>query len=255
MTSPQTASPQTAGTAPRTALTRARVLESAVALADREGLGALTMRSLAKELGIEAMSLYHHVAHKEDLLDGVVDLVAAEIQDAVALLDPLPDGGASSAWKPAMRRQILTARAVLLRHPWAPTVLETRTSFSLHVVRYLDSLLALMRRGGFSYDLVHHAMHALGSRALGFSQELFEPDGAAAGSAAGGLPEAGAEDETVAMLEQMAEQVPHLVEMLAEVAHDEPGATLGWCDDQTEFEFGLDLILDGLDRLAVRAGH
>ncbi len=149
-----------------------------------------------------------------------------------------------------MRRQILTARSVLLRHPWAPTVLETRKSFSLHVVRYFDSLLALMRRGGFSYDLVHHAMHALGSRALGFSQELFEPDDAAAGSAAGGLPEAGAEDETVAMLEQMAEQVPHLVEMLAEVAHEQPGSTLGWCDDQTEFEFGLDLVLDGLDRLS-----
>jgi AcrR family transcriptional regulator len=229
------------------------VLESAVALADREGLGALTMRSLARELGIEAMSLYHHVANKEDLLDGVVDVVAAEIQDAVAQLDPLSDGAPRSAWKPAMRRQILTARAVLLHHPWASTVLETRKNFSLPVIQYYDSLIGLMRRGGFSYDLVHHAMHALGSRALGFSQELFEPDGATAGSAAGGGAQEGADDAATTMLRQMADQVPHMVEMMAAVSHqDEAGSTLGWCDDQTEFEFGLDIILDGLDRLAER---
>jgi AcrR family transcriptional regulator len=245
------ASAQTTGT-PRSTLTRARVLESAAALADRDGLRSLTMRSLARELGIEAMSLYHHVANKEDLLDGVVDVVAAEIQEAVARLDPLPDDAAPSSWKPAMRRQILTAREVLLRHPWATTVLETRTSFSLPIVRYFDSLLGLMRRGGFSYNLIHHAMHALGSRALGFSQELFEPDGATAGSAAGGSPAEGADDAAEAMLQQMADEVPHMIEMLAEVAHEAPGATLGWCDDQTEFEFGVDIILDGLDRLAER---
>ncbi|MFD6138712.1 TetR/AcrR family transcriptional regulator [Promicromonospora sp. NPDC060271] len=245
-------SPRTTGTAQRSALTRARVLESAVALADRDGLGSLTMRSLARELGIEAMSLYHHVANKEDLLDGVVDVVAAEIQDAVGRLEPVADDAPRSSWKPAMRRQILTARAVLLRHPWASTVLETRKSFSLHVVRYYDSLIGLMRRGGFSYDLVHHAMHALGSRALGFSQELFEPDGATAGSAAGGGAKEGAADAATAMLMQMADQVPHMVEMLAAVSHDDADPTLGWCDDQTEFEFGLDIILDGLDRLAER---
>lgn len=248
-------SPRTPGTAARSALTRARVLESAVALADRDGLGALTMRSLARELGIEAMSLYHHVANKEDLLDGVVDVVAGEIQDAVGGLEPLTDDAPPSAWKPAMRRQILTARAVLLRHPWASTVLETRTSFSLHVVRYYDSLLGLMRRGGFTYDLVHHAMHALGSRALGFTQELFEPDGATAGSAAGGSAAEGADDAATAMLRQMADEVPHMIEMLSEVSHESNGSTLGWCDDQTEFEFGLDLILDGLDRLAERENH
>lgn len=251
MTSSQT-SPQRAATAPRGALTRARVLASAVDLADRDGLGALTMRNLARELGIEAMSLYHHVANKEDLLDGVIDVVAAEIQESVARLEPLPDDAPPSAWKPAVRRQILTARGVLLRHPWSTTVLESRRSFSPHVVRYYDSLLGLMRRGGFSYDLVHHAIHALGSRALGFTQELFDPDGAAAGSAPGGGAAEGADDAATAMLEQMADQVPHVLEMLAEVAHEEPGATLGWCDDQTEFEFGLDLLLDGLDRLA---GH
>ncbi|GAA4698558.1 transcriptional regulator, TetR family [Promicromonospora umidemergens] len=245
-------SPRAAGTAPRSALTRARVLESAVTLADRDGLGALTMRSLARELGIEAMSLYHHVANKEDLLDGVVDVVAAEIQDAVGRLEALPDDAPESSWKPALRRQILAARTVLLRHPWASTVLESRKSFSLHVVRYYDSLIGLMRRGGFSYDLVHHAMHALGSRALGFSQELFEPDGATAGSAGDGSAEEGAADAATALLLQMADELPHMVEMLAEVGHQDTGSTLGWCDDQTEFEFGLDLILDGLERLAER---
>ena len=245
-------SPRTAGTAARSTLTRARVLDSAVALADRDGLGALTMRSLARELGIEAMSLYHHVANKEDLLDGVVDVIAAEIQDAVGRLEPLADDAPLAMWKPAMRRQILAARSVLLRHPWASTVLETRTSFSLHIVRYYDSLLGLMRRGGFSYDLVHHAMHALGSRALGFSQELFQPDGATAGSAAGGAAAEGADDAATAMLEQMAQEVPHMIEMLAEVSHEGADSTLGWCDDQSEFEFGLDIILDGLDRLAER---
>lgn len=252
-------SPRAAGTTQRSALSRARVLESAVALADRDGIGSLTMRSLARELGIEAMSLYHHVANKEDLLDGVIDVVAAEIQEAVAGLEPLPGDAAPSSWKPAMRRQILTARAVLLRHPWAPKVLESRTSFSLHIVRYFDSLLGLMRRGGFSYDLVHHAMHALGSRALGFSHELFEPDGGAAGSvatsSADGSTDKGGDDAATAMLMQMADQVPHMIEMLAEVAHHDPESTLGWCDDQTEFEFGLDIILDGLDRMAEREAH
>jgi hypothetical protein len=94
-----------------------------------------------------------------------------------------------------------------------------------------------MRAGGFSNDLAHHALHALGSRAVGFSQELFDPG-------AGPAPAPDPAD-----LQAMATQLPHLAGMLMEVAHDEPGTTLGWCDDQTEFEFGLDLLLDGLDRL------
>jgi hypothetical protein len=106
------------------------------------------------------------------------------------------------------------------------------------VLRYHDGLVGLMREGGFSYDLAHHALHAMGSRALGFTQELFDPGGG------------GADDEdATAALESMADQLPHLVGMLMEVAHDDPDSTLGWCDDQTEFEFGLDVILDGLDRL------
>ena len=104
-------------------------------------------------------------------------------------------------------------------------------------MRYVDGLLGLMHAGGFSYDLAHHALHALGSRAFGFTQELFEPSNEAA------------EEESTAMVESMAAQFPHVTAMLAEVAHDDPESTLGWCDDQFEFEFGLDLVLDGLDRL------
>jgi AcrR family transcriptional regulator len=212
----------------RIPLSRQRVLEAAVAIADEGGVKSLTMRRLAERLGVEAMSLYHHVRNKEDLLDGVVDVVAGEINDVVDRAGTSPDG---SEWKKAMRVRILTAREVLLRHPWAPAVFETRTAISLAVVKYHDGLVGLMRAGGFSYDRIHHALHALGSRALGFSQELFNP-----GGGGGDLPDG------------MADQLPNLVAMLGAVAHDDPGSTLGWCDDQIEFEFALDLILDGLDR-------
>ncbi|SHM72615.1 transcriptional regulator, TetR family [Cryptosporangium aurantiacum] len=207
------------------------MLRAAIDLADVEGVQTLTMRRLAKELDAEAMSLYHHVANKDDLLNGVVDLIANEINDAVEAIDVLSAG---AAWKQAARERILTARTVFLRHPWAPPLFESRAAVSPAVVRYHDRLVGLMRDGGFSYDLAHHALHALGSRALGFSQELFDPGD---GSAPAEIPEG------------MAEQLPYLVGMLREVAHDDPDSTLGWCDDQFEFEFGLDLILDGLDRL------
>ena len=216
----------------RVPLSRERVLRAAVEVADQRGIGSVTMRRLAELLGSEAMSLYYHVTNKEDVLDGVVDLVAGEINDVVDRLD-LPSKGAD--WKRAVRQRILSARAVFLRHPWAPAVFETRTTMSPAVIRYHDGLVRLMRDGGFSYDVIHHALHALGSRALGFTQELFDPAGGAS---------AGAAD-----LAHLAEQVPNLVAMMAEIAHDDPDSTLGWCDDQTEFEFGLDLLLDGLDRM------
>jgi AcrR family transcriptional regulator len=210
------------------------VLLAAVKIADSGGIEALTMRRLAEELGAEAMSLYYHVANKEDILDGITDVVVTEINDIVDKLD-IPSAGAS--WKAAVRGRILAARKVLLRHPWAPGVFETRTSTSTAVLLYYDGLLKLMRDGGFSYDVIHHSLHALGSRALGFAQEMFDP-----GSGSGG-------DDTAEALQAMAEKIPHLVGMFMEVAHDDPDSTLGWCDDQTEFEFGLDLILDGLDKM------
>lgn len=214
------------------------MLRAAIEVADQGGIESLTMRRLAEELGAEAMSLYYHVASKEDLLDGIAQAVVTEINDVVGGLD-LPAAGAN--WKGAVRQRILSAREVLLRHPWAPRVLETRTTTSLAVLLYFDGLLRLMRDGGFSYDLIHHALHALGSRALGFSQELFDPGGGAS------------DEETAAALDSMTAQLPHLAAMLMEVAHDDPETTLGWCDDQTEFEFGLDLILDGLDTMRTRA--
>jgi AcrR family transcriptional regulator len=221
-------------TEPRIPLSRERVLRAAVKIADEGGIRALTMRRLAEEVGAEAMSLYYHVASKEEVLDGIADVIVGEINDVVGRID-VPSKGAD--WKRAVRRRILSAREVLLRHPWAPGVFETRTTVSPAVLRYHDGLVGLMRDGGFSNDLCHHALHALGSRALGFTQELFDP-GDGAGS-----------EESAAAFEAMADQIPHLVAMLMEVAHDDPDSTLGWCDDQFEFEFGIDAILDSLDRM------
>jgi AcrR family transcriptional regulator len=219
---------------PRIPLTRQRVLHAAVGLADRGGLPSLTMRSLAAEVGVEAMSLYHHVANKDDLLDGVIDVVVGEINDAVREIDAVSDG---DDWKHVLRQRTLAARQILLRHRWAPGVMETRTTSSPLVMRYYDDLLGLLRRGGFSNDLAHHALHVLGSRALGFTQELFEPD-----------YDGGDGDDAAAMLDQMADQFPNIAGMVMEVSHGDPANTLGWCDDQFEFEFALDLILEGLER-------
>jgi AcrR family transcriptional regulator len=219
-------------------LSRERVLRAAVKVADERGIESLTMRRLAEGLGAEAMSLYYHVANKEAVLDGIVEAIATEINEVVGKID-VPAGGAD--WKKAVRQRILAAREVMLRHPWAPAVFQTRTTTSIAVLRYHDGLVGLLRAGGFSYDLIHHALHVLGSRALGFVQELFDP-----GDGSGG-------DEAAAGMAAMADQLPNLVGMLSEVAHDDPDSTLGWCDDQTEFEFALDLILDGLDRMRERA--
>ena len=216
----------------RTPLTAEQVLQAAVRLADREGIEAVTMRGLAREVGVEAMSLYHHVANKEAVLDGMVDVIVSEMLDAVRGLDgPAPERD----WKATMRAQILASRQVMLRHPWAPAVIETRSNMSPSIIFYFETVLETFRAGGFSWDLAHHAMHALGSRALGFTQELFEPD------------EAG-DDAAMEALAQMADQLPNLVGMMQAVAHDDPDSTLGWCDDDAEFEFGLDLLLDGLER-------
>jgi AcrR family transcriptional regulator len=218
---------------PRIPLSRERVLRAAIDLADRGGIEALTMRNLAHEVGAEAMSLYYHVANKEAVLDGVVERIVSEIGEELARVD-IP--AAKDDWKAAMRATILTARQVMLRHPWAPGVIETRTTMSPATVLHFESLLGMMRQGGFSYDLAHHALHALGSQALGFTQELFKPDDVEEG-----------DEAALEMLASMADQLPHLMGMMAEVSHDDPDSTLGWCDDQTEFEFGLDLLLDGLE--------
>jgi AcrR family transcriptional regulator len=189
------------------------------------------MRRLAQQLGVEAMSLYYHVANKDEVLDGMIDAVMTELNAEVGEIAPDPD------WKTEIRRRILTAREILLRHKWAPGVLESRINMSPSVMEYFDSLGSRFLAGGFSIDLTHHAMHALGSRALGFTQELFD-------SGDDEPSDAGAD---ATMFEQMAGQFPFLAAMAGQINHD-ADSTLGWCDDQFEFEFGLDLILDGLDR-------
>jgi AcrR family transcriptional regulator len=222
---------------PRLPLTRERVLRAAVELADARGIESLTMRNLGHELGVEAMSLYNHVANKEDILNGLVEVVVGEI---IAAVDEVEPPSSAAGWQDVMRARILAAREVLLRHRWAPDVLESRSDIPPSLLPYFDSQLRLMREAGFSVDLAHHAMHALGSRMLGFTRELFVTGDEL-------------EPEVMAlMLQQMAGRYPHLAELMRAVTHD-AGSTLGsGCDDQFEFEFGLDVILDGLERL--RAG-
>ncbi|WP_067822962.1 TetR/AcrR family transcriptional regulator [Actinomadura kijaniata] len=219
---------------PRVPLSRRRVLRAAVELADRDGLDSLTMRRLAQEVGVEAMSLYHHVANKEAVLDGVVEVVLEEVMAAVDAVEAPPP---EQDWRAALRARILAAREVFLRHRWASRVLETRTDTSPAVIAYYDHVVAVLRAGGFTFDLAHRALHVLGSRALGFTQELFRPDGARSADA-----------EAAAMMERMADRFPNIVGMLADAVHDDPEGTLGFCDDQFEFEFALDLILEGLER-------
>jgi len=197
------------------------------------------MRKLAQALGVEAMSLYHHVADKDEVLAGMVDVVMREINTRVAGTGA-PAARTASDWKPVVRSRILTAREVLLAHPWAPGVIESRTTMSPIVLRYYDSLLRLLREGGLSVSLVHHAMHALGSRALGFSQELFAPQDDTDSPT----------DVAAIMRGQLADEFPYITELVViESSKHDGDSTLGWCDDQVEFEFGLDLLLDGLERL------
>jgi AcrR family transcriptional regulator len=216
----------------RPPLSRERVLAAAVNIADRDGLTAVTMRRLAAALRVEAMSLYHHLPGKEALLDGLVDNLAAEIDREIASL-PLAAG-----WREVIRQRCLAARAVMLRHPWAPGLIASRTAIPPSLYLHFEASLATMIDGGFSYHLAHRAMHALGSMMLGFVQELFSQVGA--GDAPG--------ERAVAQLAEMAAKLPHVTAMVAAEIHAHDGDTLGWCDSQAEFEFTLDLILDGLDR-------
>ena len=213
---------------PRPPLSRERVLGAAVALADEAGIHAVSMRRLAQDLGVVPMALYKHVANKEELLDGMVDVIVGEI-------DPPADG---ADWKDAIRRRILSARQSLLRHPWASQVVETRPHATPVVLDYMDSLIGMFRAGGFSVDLTHHVMHALGTRMWGFTQEVFPTP----------APPADPE-QRAAMFGRFAERYPHIIEMATASAHDQASAVGGGCDDQFEFEFALDLLLDGFDRL------
>jgi AcrR family transcriptional regulator len=210
----------------RTQLTRQRVVAAAVELADSDGTESISMRRLAQELGVEAMSLYTHVRNKDDLLDGMADAVISQI----------PLSADRAGWKTALRQMALAAREVMLRHPWAPRIIETRTTPGPAALQYINAVLGTLREGGFTIAQTHQAIHILSSRALGFAQALFDDSG-----------DGDLTPETAAQLQnQLGATHPYVVEMALAVTHS---GTLGACDDATEFAYALDFILDGLDRL------
>jgi AcrR family transcriptional regulator len=211
----------------RTSLTRARVIEAAMQLADREGLDAVSMRKLGQVLGVEAMSLYTHVKGKDDLLDAMIEAVVAEI--------PEPADGPD--WQTRLRRTILASRAVLLRHPWAPRVIERQPAAGPAMLAYFDAVAGIMRTGGFSVELTHHAMHVLGSRALGFIQDLYTDS-----------DDVPIDRDT---LRRALGGFPWVLEIAMAASHE---GGLGGCDDDVEFAFGLDIILEGLERRRTATG-
>lgn len=208
---------------PRTPLTRERVLRTAIDLADRQGLDALSMRKLAKAVGVEAMSLYNHVANKDDLLDGIIDLVVAEIYV------PRADGD----WRAELRRRATSAHEVLLRHRWATGLLGSRVNVGPAMLRYIDATLACLITAGFTYEQADRAWNALDSHIYGFTLQAinFPLD----------------PNEYISAATQFLplippETHPHM-HTLATLVID--GTHSGLAD----FAFGLDLLLDGLNHL------
>jgi AcrR family transcriptional regulator len=206
----------------REPLTRERALRAAIDLADAEGIEALTMRRLAEALGVEAMSLYHHVANKNDILDGMVDLVFAEVELPT---DP-------TAWTAAMRRRAQSVRAALLRHPWAIGLMESRRSPGPATLRHHDAVIGCCRRAGLSVEMSAHAFSLIDSYVYGFVlQEI-------------NLPFTDADDLTEVLdsmvPEHFAEQYPHFAELTSAYVLL-PGYSYG-----DEFDFGLGVVLDGL---------
>ena len=186
------------------------------------------MRRLAHEFGVVPMALYKHMANKDQVLDGMIDVVVAEI-------DPPIEG---ADWQTTTRERILSARRSLLRHPWTSSVLESRGEPTPTVIAYIDSMMGVFLAGGFSVDLMHHAMHVMGSRILGFSQELFDDTAS--------MPA----EEAASVWTQMANAYPNIAKLIPVAVETHEGPVVGGgCDDQFEFEFALDLVLDGLERL------
>ena len=212
----------------RNPLTRERVLRAAVAYADEHGIEELSMRKLGAELGVEAMSLYHHVKNKDEILDGMVDVIVEEIQIAE------PEG----VWQEALRHQILVAREGVRSHPWLPGLLDSRKQMSLPVIKYFDSIGGIMLGAGFSVDLMHHAFHALGTRVLGFTRELYDDKG----------DEGMSDEEQREFFEQLRPMLPNIARVMDEIQHQEEQIIGSGCDDDVEFVFSLDIILEGLER-------
>lgn len=206
----------------RPRLNRDRVLRAALELADQQGIAAVTMRELGRRLGVEAMSLYNHVDSKDDVLDGIVDLVVAEIE--------LPDGEVE--WREAMRRRAVSAREAFGRHPWAGALIDTRQSSGPGRLQYIEWVIGTLRDAGFTIELAMRAFSAIDSYLYGF---LRQQQGMAAG-------EAGTEESAQAFLAAVPAEYPHVREITGLVLRH------GY-DPAHDFDFGLNLILDSLERL------
>ena len=216
-------------------LSKERVLRAAVALAARDGIESLTMRKLADELGVGAMSLYHYVPNKEELLDGMVDIVFSEIELPPTDVD----------WKTAMRRRAISTREVLNRHRWAVGLMESRVTPGPASLRLHDAVLGCLREAGFSIDLTIQAYSVLDAYIYGFAlQEKSLPFESAEGAAAVAEEQVRefAELADERQFTALAEDFPYLAEVVA--GHV---AKVGY-DFATAFEYGLDLILDALDK-------
>jgi AcrR family transcriptional regulator len=210
-------------------LSKERVLRAAVALADKGGIEALSMRRLADELGVEAMSIYHYISNKDDLLDGISDIVASEIEAPAA----------RGAWKTAIRGSAISFHDALARHPWACSLMMSNGAGPARL-RYMEALLRRLREADFSPQMTHHAYHALDSHIIGFT--LW----ASGYTTALGVDPKGV-DRFLKRIPR--DEFPYLLEHAGE--HMTPRR-----DGVSEFEFGLDLILDGLEKLrATRAGR
>ncbi|MEO0648807.1 MAG: TetR/AcrR family transcriptional regulator [Cyanobacteria bacterium J06650_10] len=206
----------------REPLSRKRVLIQALQLADESGIESLSMRKLAEALGVKAMSLYNHVKNKDDIIDGMVDIVASEIE--------LPEADAD--WKVSMRRRANSAHDVLLRHPWATMEIVSRVNVGPAMLRYVDATIGCLREAGFSFEMADHAWNAIDAHIYGFTlQELNFPFEAEEYS------EAAANHLSLIP----AGQYPYLNEMTQQVMSGE-------YDGIHDFEFGLELMLDGLER-------
>lgn len=219
---PVTESSET-GSERREPLSRERVLRAAIVFADEQGIDALSMRKLGRQLGVEAMSLYKHVASKDDLLDGIAELVASEIHL------PAPN----TEWKTAMRDRAISAREVFSRHPWAVGIMEARANPGPASMRYYDTVIGSLRRGGFTVRMASRAFSLMDAYVFGYAaQEINLPFDSTEDVA----------DIAEAIREQLpANEFPHFTEMILDyVSRPE------W-NFQEEFEFGLDLILDGLE--------
>ncbi|MBE9107952.1 TetR/AcrR family transcriptional regulator C-terminal domain-containing protein [Nodosilinea sp. LEGE 07298] len=213
--------------APQLPLSRERVLRVALRLADQGGIEALSMRKLAEELGVKAMSLYNHVANKEDIVDGIVDAVVGEIELPTLKTD----------WKTAMRQRALSAHTVLLRHPWATMAIVSRVNVGVAMLRYVDATLGCLVEAGFSYAMADRVWNAIDSHIYGFTlQELNFPFEAAEYSAVA--------KDYVAMIP--ADQYPYLNQLTHHVIE-------GRHDGLHDFEFGLNLLLDSLEKWCIQA--